>query len=206
MAMGREGCPHRAVGRYRVACPYRAVLAAALTTRPSRRAHPNRRSMNFATEGLSSRLGPSLANPHFVPTPSRWHPPPATAHADSAGEEYASVPEVSEVMEVMEGGEVVKVSEVMVWEHHGMVASPSGGHVWAAAKATHAAHTARAVHAAHHGAAETVHLREVLVRTSLRRFPAPWSAELQPNYCVVRDANGQQLAYIYYSNEPNSSV
>jgi hypothetical protein len=61
-----------------------------------------------------------------------------------------SVPEVSEVMEVMEAGEVVKVSEVMVWEHHGMVASPSGGHVWAAAKATHAAHTARAVHAAHH--------------------------------------------------------
>jgi hypothetical protein len=35
-----------------------------------------------------------------------------------------------------------------------------------------------------------------------RRFPAPWSAELQPNYYVVRDANGQQLAYIYYSNEP----
>jgi hypothetical protein len=59
------------------------------------------------------------------------------------------VPEVSEVMEVMEAGEVVKVSEVMVWEHHGMVSSPSGGHVWAAAKATHAAHTARAVHAAH---------------------------------------------------------
>jgi hypothetical protein len=56
---------------------------------------------------------------------------------------------VPKVSEVMEAGEVVKVSEVMVWEHHGMVASPSGGHVWAAAKATHAAHTARAVHAAH---------------------------------------------------------
>ena len=36
-----------------------------------------------------------------------------------------------------------------------------------------------------------------------RRFPAPWSAELQPNYYVVRDANGQQIAYVYYSNEPD---
>jgi hypothetical protein len=37
---------------------------------------------------------------------------------------------------------------------------------------------------------------------SERRFPSPWSAELQPNYYVVRDADGQQLAYIYYSNDP----
>jgi len=36
-----------------------------------------------------------------------------------------------------------------------------------------------------------------------RRFPPPWSAELQPNYYVVRDADGQQLAYIYYSNDPD---
>ena len=35
-----------------------------------------------------------------------------------------------------------------------------------------------------------------------RHFPPPWSAELQPNYYVVRDANGQQLAYVYYENEP----
>ena len=35
-----------------------------------------------------------------------------------------------------------------------------------------------------------------------RRFPPPWSAELQPNYYVVRDANKQQLAYVYYENEP----
>jgi hypothetical protein len=35
-----------------------------------------------------------------------------------------------------------------------------------------------------------------------RRLPAPWSAELQPNYYVVRDANGQQIAYVYYSNDP----
>jgi hypothetical protein len=30
------------------------------------------------------------------------------------------------------------------------------------------------------------------------RLPLPWSAELQPNYYVVRIANGQQIAYIYY--------
>ena len=35
-----------------------------------------------------------------------------------------------------------------------------------------------------------------------RRFPPPWSAELQPNHYVVRDANKQQLAYVYYENEP----
>jgi hypothetical protein len=33
-------------------------------------------------------------------------------------------------------------------------------------------------------------------------LPAPWSAELQPNYYVVRDANRQQLAYVYFENEP----
>src|SRR5262249_4962505 len=59
------------------------------------------------------------------------------------------MPEVSKVMEVMEAGEVVKVSEVMVWKHHGMVASPPAGHVWPA-EAARAVHTARAVHAAHH--------------------------------------------------------
>ena len=36
-----------------------------------------------------------------------------------------------------------------------------------------------------------------------RHFPPPWSAELQPNYNVVRNANGQQIAYVYYSNEPD---
>jgi hypothetical protein len=38
---------------------------------------------------------------------------------------------------------------------------------------------------------------------SPRHFPPPWSAELQPNYYVVRDANGQQIAYVYYSNDPD---
>ena len=37
---------------------------------------------------------------------------------------------------------------------------------------------------------------------STRRFPAPWSAELTPNCFIVRDADGQQLAYIYYESEP----
>jgi hypothetical protein len=26
---------------------------------------------------------------------------------------------------------------------------------------------------------------------------------MQPNYYVVRNANGQQLAYVYYSNDPD---
>jgi hypothetical protein len=37
---------------------------------------------------------------------------------------------------------------------------------------------------------------------SSRRFPTPWSAELQPNHYVVRDHNGQALAYVYYESEP----
>ena len=35
-----------------------------------------------------------------------------------------------------------------------------------------------------------------------RRFSPPWSAELQPNHYVVRDANRQQIAYVYYESEP----
>jgi hypothetical protein len=38
--------------------------------------------------------------------------------------------------------------------------------------------------------------------SSPRHFRPPWSAELQPNYYVVRDANRQQLAYVYFENEP----
>jgi hypothetical protein len=30
-----------------------------------------------------------------------------------------------------------------------------------------------------------------------RRFPAPWHAAKIPGGCVVRDANGQALAYLY---------
>ena len=34
------------------------------------------------------------------------------------------------------------------------------------------------------------------------RFPPPWSSEEHPAYFVVRDHNGQALAYIYYGNAP----
>jgi hypothetical protein len=32
---------------------------------------------------------------------------------------------------------------------------------------------------------------------SPRRFPPPWRADVMPGGYVVRDANGQALAYIY---------
>jgi hypothetical protein len=38
-----------------------------------------------------------------------------------------------------------------------------------------------------------------------RRFPPPWSAEVTPNCYIVRDADGQQLAYVYYESEPSIS-
>jgi hypothetical protein len=34
------------------------------------------------------------------------------------------------------------------------------------------------------------------------RFPPPWTTEVTPNCFSVRDASGQQLAYVYYENEP----
>ena len=37
---------------------------------------------------------------------------------------------------------------------------------------------------------------------SARRFPPPWTAEVTPNCFIVRDANGQALAYVYYEDEP----
>ena len=36
----------------------------------------------------------------------------------------------------------------------------------------------------------------------VRRFPLPWTAEITPNCFIVRDAEGQKLAYIYYECEP----
>ena len=35
-----------------------------------------------------------------------------------------------------------------------------------------------------------------------RRFPPPWSVEEQSACFVVRDHNGQALAYIYFEDEP----
>jgi uncharacterized protein (DUF2249 family) len=34
------------------------------------------------------------------------------------------------------------------------------------------------------------------------RFPPPWSVEEQEACYVVRDHNGQQLAYVYFEDEP----
>jgi hypothetical protein len=95
-----------------------------------------------------------------VPTPSRGHPAPATADADSGGEDGEVVPEVMEVSEVPE---VMKMSEVM--SRHpamveGMYASPSASHakIVCAAEAmgaTKAAHAA--VHPGGAVASKTTH-------------------------------------------------
>ena len=38
---------------------------------------------------------------------------------------------------------------------------------------------------------------------SARRFPPPWSVEEYNDACfVVRDHDGQQLAYVYFEEEP----
>jgi hypothetical protein len=37
---------------------------------------------------------------------------------------------------------------------------------------------------------------------SSRRFPPPWSAEETDACFIVRDANGQALAYVYFEDEP----
>ena len=37
---------------------------------------------------------------------------------------------------------------------------------------------------------------------SPRRFPSPWTVEEQPACFVVRDHNGQALAYVYYEDDP----
>ena len=38
---------------------------------------------------------------------------------------------------------------------------------------------------------------------ALRRFPPPWSVEEYNDACfIVRDNDGQQLAYVYFEEEP----
>jgi hypothetical protein len=36
--------------------------------------------------------------------------------------------------------------------------------------------------------------------TTPRRFPPPWSVEEGETYFVVKDNDGQQLAYVYFDN------
>jgi hypothetical protein len=39
-----------------------------------------------------------------------------------------------------------------------------------------------------------------------RRFPPPWRADLIPGGYVVRDANGQALAYLYLRDNPTEAL
>ena len=49
-----------------------------------------------------------------------------------------------------------------------------------------------------------VRFQQVLSAT--RRFPPPWSVEETDACFVVRDANGQALAYVYFEEEPDKMV
>jgi hypothetical protein len=39
-----------------------------------------------------------------------------------------------------------------------------------------------------------------------RRFPPPWSIEERQESFIVKDANGQQLAYLYFEDEPQRQM
>jgi hypothetical protein len=39
----------------------------------------------------------------------------------------------------------------------------------------------------------------------IRRFPPPWSVEEGETYFVVKDSDGQQLAYVYF-DDPRSAA
>ena len=42
-----------------------------------------------------------------------------------------------------------------------------------------------------------------IMTEAIRRFPPPWSVEEYNDACfIVRDHDGQQLAYVYYEEEP----
>jgi hypothetical protein len=41
-----------------------------------------------------------------------------------------------------------------------------------------------------------------VTNVTARHFPPPWSVEEQAACFVVRDHNGQQLAYVYFEHEP----
>ena len=38
------------------------------------------------------------------------------------------------------------------------------------------------------------------------RFPPPWSIEERQESFIVKDANGQQLAYLYFEDEPQRQM
>ena len=38
------------------------------------------------------------------------------------------------------------------------------------------------------------------------RFPPPWSIEERTESFIVKDANGQQLAYLYFEDEPQRQL
>ena len=42
--------------------------------------------------------------------------------------------------------------------------------------------------------------------TERRRFPPPWPIEEHTESFIVKDANGQQLAYLYFEDEPQHYV
>jgi hypothetical protein len=39
-----------------------------------------------------------------------------------------------------------------------------------------------------------------------RRFPPPWSIEERQESFIVKDANSQQLAYLYFEDEPQRQM
>jgi hypothetical protein len=39
-----------------------------------------------------------------------------------------------------------------------------------------------------------------------RRFPPPWSIEERQESFIVKDANGQQHAYLYFEDEPHRQM
>lgn len=39
-----------------------------------------------------------------------------------------------------------------------------------------------------------------------RRFPPPWRVEENPESFIVRDANRQALAYLYFEDEPQRQM
>jgi hypothetical protein len=46
------------------------------------------------------------------------------------------------------------------------------------------------------------HANGAIIAPRPRRFPPPWSVEVQPAYFVVIDSAGQKLAYVYFEEEP----